>query len=161
MRAQVPQDDVRRHPAVASLFALHRQAAGGPHGGQRRIGIRSQSHVKRAGTTLLSLNYTSLYELDKSVPCIYIIILGLFQIPSHSLQIIYLLMSISHTDFTHPLALRRLLRRGHWRQRPLFLRQCRQRDVEHLVDDAEPAAPRHHDEHPVEVAEGLHYETNV
>ena len=26
--------------------------------------------------------------------------------------------------------------------------------MEHLVDDAEPAALRHHDEHPVEVAEG-------
>ena len=36
-----------------------------------------------------------------------------------------------------------------------------QRDVEHLVDDAEPAAPRHHDEHPVEVADGLHYEIYV
>ena len=33
--------------------------------------------------------------------------------------------------------------------------------MEHLVDDAEPAAPRHHDEHPVEVADGLRYEIYV
>ena len=29
-----------------------------------------------------------------------------------------------------------------------------QRDVEHLVDDAEPRALRHHHEHPVEVPQG-------
>ena len=51
-----------------------------------------------------------------------------------------------------PFALGILLLR---RERPLGVWQRGQRDVEHVVDDAEPVALPHHDEHPVEVAEGL------